>query len=392
MVMRPISSKPSKPVFRFHLLGLAHLPTNEGMQSCAYTQKVWKLAKMLKKLGHSVFFYGGEGSEVECDRYYTVVTDAERKACYGDYNWGKEFFKHDPTDAVHKAFAARCIAEINAHKRKDDFLLCPMGTYDQPIADAVKLRYTVESGIGYSGVFAPFKVWESYGWMNHIYGMMKVENGAWYDVVIPNYWNPDDFHLGEKKGYHLFVGRLISRKGLSVAAEATEKLGVKLIVAGQGDLSKVDGYDLTKYKHIEHIGTVGKKERADLMAGATVTWVPTWYMAPFEGVHIESMFCGTPVLTTDWGCFPETNLHGVTGFRCRTMNEFLWGARKASELDPSKIRQYAIDRFSMDRATQMYQSYFERLWDLRENGWYQEKPQSPWNHKDTPVECLQTKQ
>src|SRR4051812_44031363 len=71
--------------FRFHLLGLAHLPTHRDCSPCAYTQKTVKLARMLKSLGHQVVFYGGEGSEVECDEFVPVVTAADRLACYGDY-------------------------------------------------------------------------------------------------------------------------------------------------------------------------------------------------------------------------------------------------------------------------------------------------------------------
>ncbi len=40
---------------RFHLLNLAHLETNKKNSSCAYTQKIVKLAKMLKNFGHVVF-------------------------------------------------------------------------------------------------------------------------------------------------------------------------------------------------------------------------------------------------------------------------------------------------------------------------------------------------
>ena len=69
--------KESHPLFRFHLLGLAHLPTHRDYSPCAYTQKVIKLARMLKNLGHTVFFYGGEGSEVACDEFVQVVSEAE---------------------------------------------------------------------------------------------------------------------------------------------------------------------------------------------------------------------------------------------------------------------------------------------------------------------------
>lgn len=331
---------------------------------------------MLKDRGHTVFFYGTEGSDVPCDRLFTVGTKEERVAAYGEYNWRKEFFKHEPKDKVHENFNARAVAEINAIKDERDFLLVTMGNYHLPVSQGTNLRFTVESGIGYSGVFAKHKVFESYAWMHYLYGRMGVEDGAWYDTVIPNSYAPEEFPVAPaKKGdYYLFVGRLISRKGLSVACEVTAKLGKKLIVAGQGDLSNVDGMDLSTYKNVEHIGTVDPKQRNELMGGALALFTPTWYIGPFEGVHAEANFCHTPVITTDWGVFSETVMQGVNGFRCRTFAEFLEAAKRAPDLDPYVIRGYADHNFSMERAGKLYQLYFDSLYDIWDRGWYQERP------------------
>ena len=86
--------------FRFHLLGLAHVPTHPEVSACAFTQKTIKLARMLGQLGHDVVFYGGEGSQVPAREFVQVVSDADRRACYGDYDWRAEFFRHDPADAA----------------------------------------------------------------------------------------------------------------------------------------------------------------------------------------------------------------------------------------------------------------------------------------------------
>src|SRR4051812_22812589 len=125
------------PKFRFHLLGLAHLPTHRDCSPCAYTQKVIKLAKMLTSLGHEVIFYGGEGSDVACEEFVQVVSAADRRDCYGDYAWRREFFRHDGDDSAHRTFNANAAAAVRARRRPGDFLLCTMGTYHKPIADAV---------------------------------------------------------------------------------------------------------------------------------------------------------------------------------------------------------------------------------------------------------------
>jgi len=363
--------------FRFHLLGLAHLPTRKEISACAYTQKVYKLASMLRSLGHYVIFYGVENSEVDCDEYHICLTDKERRACYGDYDWNKEFFKHDGKDAAYTGFAKKAIETINKIKQPKDFLLIPMGNYQQSISEGTGLL-TVESGIGYTGFFAKNKIFESYAWMHYCYGLIKQGDGSWYDAVIPNYFDPNDFPLCEEKGdYFLYIGRVIKRKGVQVASEVSKFLGKKLIIAGQGGLkNEAEGIDLTKEKHIEYIGAVGPEKRKELYGKAILTFVPTYYIGPFEGVAVESMMCGTPVLTSDWGVFSETIQHGVTGFRCRTFDDFIWGAKQimAGKISSKDCNKWAVDNYSMDRVKYMYNEYFKKVYDLYSQGWYQLHP------------------
>ena len=358
---------------RFHILGLAHVPTSKQYSSCAYTQKVVNMTKMLTDLGHEAILYCGEGSETSATEQVTVVSDKLRKEVYGDYDWKSTFFKHDPTDLVHRAFNQNAIEAINERKRPHDFLLCPMGNYDKPIADAVGLM-TVESGIGYTGVFSNHRVFESYAWMHYIYGLLNQPDGSWYDCVIPNSYDINDFKptaIGSKDDYYLYMGRLISRKGIKVAVEVTRHLGKRLVIAGQGDLSNVDGEDFSLEKHVEFVGTVSGQARTDLFARAIATFTPTYYIGPFEGVAVESQLCGTPVLTTDWGVYSETVKHGQAGYRCRTFDDFVWAAQNTHFLSASYIRSIAIENYSIDRVKHMYNEYFFKLDDLWNGGWYE---------------------
>jgi glycosyltransferase involved in cell wall biosynthesis len=376
------------PRFRFHLLGLAHLPTHRDISTCAYTQKIIKLARMLKNLGHSVIFYGGEGSDVQCDEFVQVISAAERRACYGDYDWTREFFRHDGRDAAHQAFNAHAISAIRARQRPGDFLLCTMGNYQQPIAQALQNLWVVEPGIGYEGVFSGFRAFESYAWMHYLYGMMRQTNGSWYDAVIPNYFDPADFPYQPEKGdYALFIGRLVQRKGVDVAVQVTRHLNIPLVIAGQGSLTNPgEGLDIHE-KHVEFVGSVGPARRAELMGKARMVFTPTYYIEPFGGVAVEAQMCGTPVLSTDWGAFSETVQHGVTGYRCRTFDDFVWSAENIQRIRPADCRAWATENYSMARVQAMFQEFFSKIADIACQGWYEPHPERSeldWLRKQYP--------
>ena len=360
------------PKLRFHLLGLAHLETHRRNSSCAYTQKIIKLARMLKDYGHTVYFYGVEGSEVDCDRFIPVSTQEILRKSYGDYDRSREFFYQNPNDLAHQYFNNSAIQAILENKEERDILLCPMGIYQKPIADAVQLL-TVEPGIGYTGVFSSYRVFESYAWMHYIYGLLKVEDGLWYDAVIPNYFDPADFPLQPvKQDYLLYFGRIISRKGVQVASDLAKATGSRLYIVGQGALDNSnEGLFLSGEKHIVYKPAVGPEERAELLGNARAVLMPTYYLEPFGGVNVEAQLCGTPVITSDWGAFPETVLHGVTGYRCRSFEEFCWAVKNIDRIKPADCRLWAEKNYSMERIGKMYEEYFQRIYRLFETGWYE---------------------
>ncbi len=379
---------------RFHLLGLAHLATHRQNSACAYTQKIVKLAKMIKSYQHTLYFYGVEGSEVACDEFIPVSTQAILEETYGKYDQSKEFFKHDPQDLAHRTFNQNASAAINERKQEHDILLCPMGNYHKPVADAVGLL-TVESGIGYTGVFAAHRVFESYAWMHYIYGLLNLSDGVWYDAVIPNYFDPADFpYQAKKQDYLLYFGRIIARKGVQVASDIAKATGNELYVVGQGSLDNpAEGLKLGDEQHIRYFPAVGPEERAELLGNAKAVLMPTYYLEPFGGVNVEAQLCGTPVITTDWGVFPETVLHGVTGYRCRVFEEFCWAVKNIHRIKPLSCREWAEKNYSMERVGRMYEEYFQRIHRLFGKGWYEpneERDELEWLNRYYPAEYRRT--
>jgi glycosyltransferase involved in cell wall biosynthesis len=359
---------------RFHILGLPHTVTSKEYVACAYTQKVLKFAQGMTRRGHEVLHYGHEDSQLECAEHISVVGNDDLAKAYGSHDWRKTFFKFDVNDHAYQTFYRNAIREAGKRKLKNDFILPFWGSGVRPVVDAHPDMIAVEPGIGYAGGhWCRWKVFESYAIYHAYCGMQSVGNCRqdWYEVVIPNYFDPEDFvYRGndEKEDYFLYLGRVYGGKGCDIAFQAAERAGVRLVVAGQ----KEEGYQLPD--HVEYVGYADVEKRKQLMSKARASFVPSQYVEPFGGVQVENLFSGTPTITTDWGSFAENNLHGITGYRCRTMGDFVDAVKaiQQGKIKSEDCRLFA-NNFSIDSVMPLYEKYFQDILDVYEGkGWYAE--------------------
>lgn len=361
--------------YRFHVLSLPHTVTSKEYISCAYTQKVLKFTQMMKERGHTIYLYAHEKSDAICDELIPCTDDKVLVEAYGEFDWKRSQFKHNIKDHAQTTFNENAIREITSRKQPGDFLLCFWGYGHQPVANAHPDLIPIEPGIGYhTGLFAPFRVFESYSVRDIAYERMQWGNPGWYDAIIPNYFDPADFEYREKKeDYFLYIGRIIETKGIRIAVQAAERANVKLIVAGQGDYEQTFG---PPPSNVEFVGFADVEKRKVLMAGAKALFVPSYYVEPFGGVMVEAFFSGTPVISTDWGSFAENNLHGVTGYRCRTMEQFVWATKNIHNIKPAACREWAMNNFSLDAIAPMYEEFFGMVKRAKQpGGWYEENPE-----------------
>lgn len=353
---------------RFHVLGLAHQCLGRLVPSCAFTMKVVNMCSMLKAADHEVFLYGASDwcEEVPHDRYFECVSDDTLESLYGAKYRETFNLQFKLEDAAWKEFqrrASRAIGRNLTGSGCTDIVLASYGVAHEPVVPPEAAAMTIEMGIGYSGIFAKRKVWESYAWQHYMLGTRGSNLAMASDTVIPNYLNPLDFQFSTEKGdYALVLGRMNVDKGILEAYRACEEQGTPLVLAGTGDPEWIK-QNLPKANYIGPVGTAGRRT---LLSQAKVLLALTQYVEPFGGVAIEAAYSGTPVISSDFGAFTETVLPGHTGYRVRDVYQTIASLEKIGQISPKDCHSWGR-QFRIENIWPRYESYFEHQLNLYEN-------------------------
>jgi glycosyltransferase involved in cell wall biosynthesis len=169
--------------------------------------------------------------------------------------------------------------------------------------------------------------------------------------------DPDD--------YLLFLGRISPEKGPVEAIEAASRAGARLVIA-----AKVDPVDKSYFEsavkpllsrpRIDFIGEVSDREKPELLGKARALLAPIDWPEPFGLVFIESLSCGTPVITRPCGSVPEIVAHGVTGLVVSTQEELVRAIGEVSSLDRARCYAEFETRFTVERMVDDYEAVYRR--------------------------------
>jgi glycosyltransferase involved in cell wall biosynthesis len=268
----------------------------------------------------------------------------------------------DTTPLEIRTFNEKAGAQIRKRAADDDLIVCFYGVDNKLACEMNPNCKPVEPSIGYraNGVFANYRAFTSYAQMHYFYGERgMLMNPSWFDAVIGNPFTVSEFEYNDKKGdYYLYFGRVCEEKGVHLAIQATAKLGKKLIIAGPGSLQAM-GYNKLP-DHVEYVGVANAEQRKQLMKNAKALFGLTYYVEPFGNMIIEANLSGTPVITTDWGAFPEIVLDGETGYRVRDFKSLLTAIESIDKIDPFNCREWGLN-FSDEEIHYKHKNFLDKI-------------------------------
>ncbi len=162
-------------------------------------------------------------------------------------------------------------------------------------------------------------------------------------VVVPPPVDVDRFTPdAPRQDYHLVLSRLVAYKRFDLAVEAANRLGVRLIVAGDGPererLARLAGPTVTM------VGAPTDRGAATLLEGARSLWFPG--EEDFGIVMAEALAAGTPVVAYGAGGALDIVADGDTGilFGAQTVDGLVDAVERLAHLplDHHHLRQAAL--------------------------------------------------
>ncbi len=168
----------------------------------------------------------------------------------------------------------------------------------------------------------------------------------------------------------VFTGRVAPEKGIIEAIEVAKRAGRPLrIIAKTGTEPDEAAYARDVFEpalaaagsDVEYLGELAGAERDRVVAQSFATIMPSAWPEPFGLAAIESLACGTPVITRRVGGLPEIVRDGVDGFFGDDVAHLARLVDRVTELDREAVRASAIASFSADRMTDAYEALMLRL-------------------------------
>ena len=170
------------------------------------------------------------------------------------------------------------------------------------------------------------------------------------------------------RGYVTWLGKIVPDKGAHEAILAAKEAGEKIVFAGIVDRYHKLSVDYFQTKvmplidddQVVYVGSLDVKAKGKLLGGAKAFLNPIAWEEPFGMVMIESMACGTPVISYNRGAAPELIKSGKNGFLVKNRKELVRAIAKIDTIKRKDCREYVEEKFSPKAAAKKHIEIYQR--------------------------------
>lgn len=347
------------------------------------------LAIALTELGHEVVMFAPAGTQAPGRLYEMPASlggssplahEAEQRC------WDEHRDVILGLDVVHDFSVTKRIAENMMWEGSQNFIVTPMGgQWEAP-------RYCLGERETHN-----FVVWSEAMRQRGLRGATDYENTPTPDMAGPpqrpikeahvvhggidtGFYCPDPAHPYKKSDCYLWMGRWHPVRGYKMAIDVARATGIKLIMAGESPaymrwrqerdwaaeaVEYAKGVPSVQFEYLEPDPNHHTHKR-ELYRSAKALLLTTAFQEPFGLSQVESMSCGTPVISSGMGSMPEVS--GPTG---ATVEYSLDGFCRAVEgtylSPPHACRADAVARFDRKVMAKNYLAQYEAV--IRGEGW-----------------------
>jgi len=332
---------------------------------------IYDIACGLHKLGHEVILYAAKNPYVEYPFEVKPLRNTSPHANpYAEFeaviNYKQDLLDSDVVlDMSHHKMSGEYLYRMGLKKEVACYLIGNWWARPNPPFNIIvnswkQLDMGIKGQTGFEGT--PFE--RQHGYTGQIPPTSKyIHLGTNTDFYTPVF---------DKDDYFLWFGRFHPWKGTDTAIKLAIDTGENLIITGSVDespdhqfyahqyLRMIEGHDNIKYIPLP------KDERhhymkRELIQHAKAFLNPIRFHESFGLVNIESLACGTPVISMAMGALPEIINHGITGFLCDDYYQMKYYMGMIDEINPKDCRKDAEKRFSQLAVGKRYEKVLEEL-------------------------------
>lgn len=322
---------------------------------------VFNLVSELVKMGHDVTLFATGDADVPCEVEAIFPQAIRKTAPYDTDQKARESIKwvgigkvieklHDKKfDIVHNHIGWRFLTQANVIK--------------QPLVT------TLHGSLHLTYQHAGFTASPDYQFVSISDNQRRALPHLHYIRTVYNGITVEKFPFSEKQGDYLcFLGRFSPEKGIKEAIEIAQRTGMTLKIMAKVDLTDQAYYESMKSAidgtTIQFLGEVEFEKKTEVLKNAYALLAPIQWEEPFGLNVIESMACGTPVIGTKRGSFPELITPGKDGFLGSSINDCIRLVGDVVKIDRKNCRQTVTDRFTSTMMAEGYVDAYTRIIDM----------------------------